>query len=77
MNIQMPILDSYYTTQKIRRMNDPIRSHIPIIAITANAFAEDKKKAFLYLGSGDYPYKRLFHSLPFQYYVGDVHRVAP
>ena len=45
MNIQMPILDSYYTTQKIRRMNDPIRSHIPIIAITANAFAEDKKKA--------------------------------
>lgn len=38
---------------------------------------EEKKKAFLYLGSGDYPYKRLFHSLPFQYYVGDVHRVAP
>ena len=44
MNIQMPILDGYYTTQKIRRMNDPIRSHIPIIAMTANAFAEDKKK---------------------------------
>ena len=41
----MPILDGYYTTQKIRRMNDPIRSHIPIIAMTANAFAEDKKKA--------------------------------
>lgn len=45
MNIQMPILDGYYTTQKIRRMNDPIRSHIPIIAMTDNAFAEDKKKA--------------------------------
>ena len=37
MNIQMPILDGYYTTQKIRRMNDPIRSHIPIISMTANA----------------------------------------
>ncbi len=45
MNIQMPILDGYYTTQKIRRMSDPIRSHIPIIAMTDNAFAEDKKKA--------------------------------
>lgn len=45
MNIQMPILDGYYTTQKIRRMNDPIRSHISIIAMTDNAFAEDKKKA--------------------------------
>ena len=44
MNIQMPILDGYYTTQKIRRMNDPIRSHISIIAMTDNAFAEDKKK---------------------------------
>ena len=42
----MPILDGYYTTQKIRRMNDPIRSHIPIIAMTANAFEEDRKKAF-------------------------------
>ena len=45
MNIQMPILDGYYTTQKIRRMNDPIRSHIPIIAMTANAFEEDRKMA--------------------------------
>lgn len=44
MSIQMPILDDYYTTQKIRRMNDPIRSYIPIIAMTANAFAEDKRK---------------------------------
>ena len=53
MNIQMPILDGYYTTQKIRRMNDPIRSHIPIIAMTANAFAEDKKKA-LEFGMNDH-----------------------
>ena len=53
MNIQMPILDGYYTTQKIRRMNDPIRSHISIIAMTANAFAEDKKKA-LEFGMNDH-----------------------
>ena len=38
----MPILDGYYATQKI---NDNIKSHIPIIAMTANAFAEYKKKA--------------------------------
>ena len=49
----MPILDGYYTTQKIRRMNDPIRSHIPIISMTANAFAEDKKKA-LEFGMNDH-----------------------
>jgi len=53
MDIQMPILDGYYATQKIRRMNDPIRSHIPIIAMTANAFAEDKKKA-LEFGMNDH-----------------------
>ena len=38
---QMLILDGYYATQKI---NDPIKPHIPIIAMTANAFAEYKKK---------------------------------
>ena len=53
MNIQMPILDGYYTTQKIRRMNDPIRSHIPIIAMTANAFEEDRKHA-LQLGMNEH-----------------------
>ena len=54
MNIQMPILDGYYTTQKIRRMNDPIRSHIPIIAMTDNAFAEDNRKMAISKGMNDH-----------------------
>lgn len=45
MDIQMPNLDGYRATEKIRRLNDPKKSDIPIIAMTANAFEEDRKKA--------------------------------
>lgn len=45
MDVQMPILDGYETTRKIRELQDTRKAVIPIIAITANAFAEDKKKA--------------------------------
>lgn len=45
MDIQMPDLDGYMATEKIRRLNDPQKSNIPIIAMTANAFKEDRKKA--------------------------------
>lgn len=43
MDIQMPILNGFETTQKIRKMSNPILSKIPIIAMTANAFSEDKE----------------------------------
>lgn len=46
MDIQMPVLDGYHTTEKIRKLDDPDRAMIPIIAMTANAFAEDRAKAF-------------------------------
>ena len=45
MDIQMPNLDGYGATQKIRRMKDPAKAQIPIVAMTANAFEEDKQKA--------------------------------
>ena len=46
MDIQMPHKNGYQATNAIRRMPDKTKSNIPIIAMTANAFQEDKKKAF-------------------------------
>ena len=45
MDIQMPHMDGYEATKIIRALNDP-RSRIPIIAMTANAFEEDRQRAF-------------------------------
>ncbi len=45
MDIQMPVMNGYDATQKIRRINDKTKSEIPIIAMTANAFSEDRDKA--------------------------------
>ncbi len=45
MDIQMPIMDGYEATRLIRTMEDPVKANIPIIAVTANAFDEDKKNA--------------------------------
>ena len=53
MDIQMPVLDGYTATEKIRKLNNPVKAAIPIIAMTANAFAEDKKKA-LEVGMNDH-----------------------
>jgi len=41
MDIQMPVLDGYSATRKIRALNSPQAKTVPIIAMTANAFAED------------------------------------
>ncbi len=46
MDIQMPVMDGYTATQEIRRLDDPARARVPIVAMTANAFEEDRKKAF-------------------------------
>lgn len=46
MDIQMPNMDGYKATKCIRRLDDKKKAEIPIIAMTANAFAEDKKRAF-------------------------------
>ena len=46
MDIQMPKMDGYIATREIRTLKNNKKANIPIIAMTANAFEEDKKKAF-------------------------------
>ena len=45
MDIQMPNMDGYKATEIIRGLSDKSKATIPIIAMTANAFEEDRKKA--------------------------------
>ena len=46
MDIQMPKMDGNMTTREIRTLKNNKKANIPIIAMTANAFEEDRKKAF-------------------------------
>lgn len=67
MDLQMPVMDGYTATRKIRASSHPQSADIPIIALTANAFAEDIAKA-LAAGMNDHvskpiDYRRLFKLL--------------
>ena len=53
MDIQMPVMNGYDAAKKIRRMDDPKKANIPIVAMTANAFSEDKQVA-LDVGMNDH-----------------------
>lgn len=45
MDIQMPVMDGYSATRAIRKLDNPQLAQIPIIALSANAFAEDYQKS--------------------------------
>ena len=45
MDIQMPVMDGYAATRAIRALPDPVRASLPIIAVSANAFSEDRKRS--------------------------------
>ena len=49
MDIQMPNMDGYEAAQHIRALADPVKAGIPIVAVTANAFEEDRRQA---IGAG-------------------------
>ena len=46
MDIQMPVMDGYEATKQIRAMDNRRLANLPIIAMTANAFGEERQKAF-------------------------------
>ena len=45
MDVQMPVMNGYEATKAIRALDDPALAGITILAMTANAFEEDKKEA--------------------------------
>ena len=45
MDVQMPVMNGYEATREIRNLEDPERASVPIIAMTANAFEEDRQEA--------------------------------
>ncbi len=53
MDVQMPIMDGFKATQKIREIEKSTNTHTPIIAVTANAFPEDKERCMA-SGMDDY-----------------------
>lgn len=53
MDVQMPEMDGIETTLRIRQLTDPVKSSIPIIALTANVLSEDIKK-YRAAGMNDY-----------------------
>ena len=45
MDIQMPVMNGYEAVKRIRRLADKELSSVPVFAMTANAFEEDKREA--------------------------------
>ncbi len=52
MDIQMPVMDGVEATRAIRKLDDPVRASIPIVALSANAFDSDRRQ-YLSVGMND------------------------
>src|SRR5260221_9781970 len=83
MDVQMPEMDGIEATQHIRRLPDPVKANIPIIALTANALKGDSEK-YLAAGMNDYLAKTFYEERLFQviyrnlaYYKTPVGTMAP
>jgi CheY-like chemotaxis protein len=77
MDMQMPVMDGYQATQQIKA--DPQGKNLPIIALTASAFEEEKEKILL-AGCNDILYKPVQESLVFEklsQYLGVRYTYAP
>ena len=46
LDVMMPVMDGCTATQRIRALKDPVRAAVPIVAMTANVFEEERKRAF-------------------------------
>ena len=44
LDVSMPVMDGYRATEEIRHLENPVQAGVPIVAMTANAFDEDKRK---------------------------------
>ena len=67
MDIEMPVMDGYEATMRIRKLPNRIRANIPVIALTANAVPENRERAVV-VGMDDFLVKpansaRLLRSL--------------
>ncbi len=58
MDVQMPVMNGYDAAKAIRTLTDPEKAKIPIVAMTADAFEEDRQKA-LQAGMNDHISKPL------------------
>ena len=46
LDVMMPVMDGCTATRRIRALKDPVRAAVPIVAMTANVFEEERKRAF-------------------------------
>ena len=65
MDVQMPVMDGYEATAAIRKLKDTALANIPIIALSANAFEEDRNKS-LAAGMNDHIAKPIDINVLFQ-----------
>lgn len=72
MDIQMPEMNGYKAARMIRQMKEPEKAGIPIVAMTANAFAEDRKKA-LESGMNDHVAKPIDMNILMKVFEKELH----